>query len=281
MKNIVSFDNDVQCYSCNLNGFFCYTPQGADYYTCPLCRNYDFKNGSYIFDKDLYDKYFDNKDLYDKNSINDNENNTCDDENTIVDNENNTCDDENTIVDNENNTCDDKNTIVDNENNTGDDENNTGDDEHNTGDDEHNTCDDENTIVDEENNTEDEENNTEDEENNTEDEENNTEDEEISINDIPNFCDSCKIIFKVGCIHACNGCTDDCFNGHLVGKWKYKGEEYIGMPQFDTIDEWLNEINNIDIIEWICPNNGLHCTKGSYPKATYPEEYTICELKKN
>ncbi len=232
MKNIVSFDNDVQCYSCKLNGFFCYTPQGADYYTCPLCRNYDFKNGSYIFDKDLYDKYFDNKDLYDKNSINDNENNTCDDENTIVDDENNTEDDENTIVDDENTTEDDENT-------------------------------------------------TEDDENNTEDDENNTEDEEISINDIPNFCDSCKIIFKVGCIHACNGCTDDCFNGHLVGKWKYKGEEYIGMPQFDTIDEWLNEINNIDIIEWICPNNGLHCTKGSYPKATYPEEYTICELKKN
>ena len=166
MKNIVSFDNNVKCSSCKLNGFFCYTPAGADYDTCPICNNHDFVKGSFIFKKSLYRKYFgDNSDL----------------------------------------------------------------------------------------------------------------DENYENHD---FCDSCRILFYVGCRHACNGCTDDCYNGHLVGKWKYKGEEYIGMPQFDTIDEWFNEIKNIEILEWICPNNGLHCTKGFYPKETNPQYYVDCELKK-
>lgn len=45
MKN-VSCVNEVQkCYKCNLSGFFCYTPHGADYYTCPCCGEYDFVNG--------------------------------------------------------------------------------------------------------------------------------------------------------------------------------------------------------------------------------------------
>ena len=42
MKNIITFNNNVECSSCNLNGFFCYTPNGADYTTCPLCNNAEY-----------------------------------------------------------------------------------------------------------------------------------------------------------------------------------------------------------------------------------------------
>lgn len=49
MKNVISFNNNVTCYRCKLNGFFCYTPLGADYTTCSLCEKYDFYNGTFIF----------------------------------------------------------------------------------------------------------------------------------------------------------------------------------------------------------------------------------------
>jgi hypothetical protein len=74
------------------------------------------------------------------------------------------------------------------------------------------------------------------------------------------FCAKCKIIFVVGCKHA----SSNCYNGHLISKWQYDGEEYIGMPQFASIDEWYNELKNIKILEWICPNNGLLCCKESF-----------------
>jgi hypothetical protein len=166
MKNITSCNNLVQCYNCNKNGFFCTTPCGADYNTCPLCHNRDFINRSYIDDESMYIKYFGD---------------------------------------------------IDN----------------------------------------------------------------IELDDVfeeNSFCDSCRIIFKVGCTHACNGCTDDVYNGHLLGKWKYKGEEYIGMPQFDSIDEWFHEIKNIEMLQWICPNNGILCSKSSYPIKTHPKYYTVCNL---
>lgn len=167
MKNIVSFNNNVKCNSCDENGFFCYTPSAADYNTCPICSNYDFVRGGYMFGNALYIKYFGDDIDLDK------------------------------------------------------------------------------------------------------------------VYENYNFCGSCRILFSVGCIHACNGCTNDCYNGHLVSKWKYKGEEYTGMPQFDSIDEWYSEIKNIEILEWKCPNDGLHCTKGSYPKVKYPQYYGYCKLNKN
>lgn len=85
-------------------------------------------------------------------------------------------------------------------------------------------------------------------------------------------------MFQFGCTHACNGCTDDTYNGHLIGKWKYKENEYIGMPQFESIDEWSNEINNIEIIDWVCPNNGLICKTPVYPIITHPEQYSSCDI---
>ena len=51
MKNILSnsLETNAVCYGCNLTGFLCTTPSGADYTTCPCCRQMDFKNESAPF----------------------------------------------------------------------------------------------------------------------------------------------------------------------------------------------------------------------------------------
>lgn len=143
MRNIELADlfTRIKCFKCNTNGFYCETPQGADYNTCPLCGHHDFYQGSYIYNKKLHEKYFglnidDNEEDYLKYS----------------------------------------------------------------------------------------------------------------------FCEKCKIIFDVGCVHGSNGCTDNVYNGHFISKYKYNNVEYIGMPQFDSIDEWFNEMPKIEILKWCCPN---------------------------
>lgn len=42
MKNGTNVSKTYKCYDCNMRGFFGYSPQGADYYTCPCCGGYDF-----------------------------------------------------------------------------------------------------------------------------------------------------------------------------------------------------------------------------------------------
>jgi hypothetical protein len=59
---------------------------------------------------------------------------------------------------------------------------------------------------------------------------------------------------------------------------KVTNEIFNGMPQFDSADEWIE--NNYEILEWCCPNNGLHCNKGYYPKEKYPQYYNTCYLYK-
>jgi hypothetical protein len=34
------------------------------------------------------------------------------------------------------------------------------------------------------------------------------------------------------------------------------------MPQFDSIEEWEEKVNTIEILEWICINKGFNCTTG-------------------
>jgi hypothetical protein len=46
MRN-TSIVNEVQhCYCCKRNGVFVYTPDGADYSTCPCCDSGDFLNNN-------------------------------------------------------------------------------------------------------------------------------------------------------------------------------------------------------------------------------------------
>jgi hypothetical protein len=42
MKNATTVNKMHYCYHCKLKGFFCSTPFGADYETCPCCGGYDF-----------------------------------------------------------------------------------------------------------------------------------------------------------------------------------------------------------------------------------------------
>ena len=154
MKNIIQFNSSATCYRCNLNGFFCYTPSGAAYNTCPVCCDDECNNDDWYWS------------------------------------------------------------------------------------------------------------------------------EEYKILEDANYCRKCRILYTIGCTHACNGCTDDCYNGHIVGKWKIISTNtiYIGMPCFDSELECQSNLNNIEILEWICPNNGLHCDKGSYPKTVFPQYYNKCSL---
>jgi hypothetical protein len=95
------------------------------------------------------------------------------------------------------------------------------------------------------------------------------------------FCEGCGIVFDIGCKYEVRGCTSDIYNGHFIGKWRYKEQTYTGMPQFSSLDELHNEFKNIDVLEWVCINNGTHSDSNvfySYDK--YPQYYKPCNLKK-
>jgi len=96
------------------------------------------------------------------------------------------------------------------------------------------------------------------------------------------FCDKCKILFDMGgCIHSMDGCTDSTFNCHVISKWSNKltNEVFIGMPKFEDVADWMTNIINVEILEWTCLNNGLHCSGGYYPKSKYPQYYETCPNK--
>ena len=62
MKNIspTQIQCKSYCYDCKIKGFYNYTPQGADYYTCPYCGDYDEVN---FYDaNNKYDFLYDNDD---------------------------------------------------------------------------------------------------------------------------------------------------------------------------------------------------------------------------
>ena len=90
------------------------------------------------------------------------------------------------------------------------------------------------------------------------------------------FCKKCCILFESGCVHAVNGCTSDRYNAHFIRKWKHNNEIYVGMPQFDSIEEMYAEMPRIEILERICIHNGMNCEKAAYPKQTYPQYYSGC-----
>ena len=94
------------------------------------------------------------------------------------------------------------------------------------------------------------------------------------------YCYKCRIIYNIGCTHAENGCTDDELNAHVISKWKYKGEIYVGMPQFDSFDEYINEINNIEVLETVCLRNEGACEKASHKEEASPDSYG-CSLPLN
>ena len=56
MKNLVQLNTLSSCSWCKTSGFFCYTPDGADYHTCPLCTTNDFLRSTKL---QQYDEFYD------------------------------------------------------------------------------------------------------------------------------------------------------------------------------------------------------------------------------
>lgn len=92
------------------------------------------------------------------------------------------------------------------------------------------------------------------------------------------YCIKCNILFSLGCKREENGCSSSVYNAHLIGKWEYQDTVYCGMPIFDNVEEYFEKVEEIKILEMVCPNNG-HQEGGSYPKEKYPEYYQDCSLK--
>lgn len=88
------------------------------------------------------------------------------------------------------------------------------------------------------------------------------------------YCDDCNIIFQIGCEHCNRGCTDNVYNCHFIKKWKHKitNIEYDGMPKFDNVDDWFNNVNNVDVLQMYCPHKNNKCKKTCY------EINDICNL---
>ena len=93
------------------------------------------------------------------------------------------------------------------------------------------------------------------------------------------YCSSCRILFDEGCTHGENGCDSSTYNAHIIGKWEYKGETYVGMPQFDSQEELIKVIQDIKVLEVVCPNEGMgSCLNACYPKKTHPQYYKhVCK----
>ena len=157
MKNTCYVNNLFKCWFCQQKGFFCYTPEGGDFETCPCCGRNDFLNTSVNYKENP--KYKENPTKYD----------------FLFEDE----------------FQDDMRLIY-------------------------------------------------------------------------KYCDFCKIIFKLGCIHYNGGCTSNVFNCHFIKKWKHKDTniEYEGMPLFDDDEDWFNNVNNVEILEMYCPHNNNKCKKG-------------------
>jgi len=80
------------------------------------------------------------------------------------------------------------------------------------------------------------------------------------------YCNHCKILFDIGCVHYVGGLMSYVFNSHFIKKWKHNDSSivYEGMPEFDDEDDWLNNANNITILELNCPHNNEKCINTFY-----------------
>jgi hypothetical protein len=208
MKNITldKLNNNVKCYYCKKNGFFCYTPEGADFYTCLICgKNAYDESVSYVYSciytYDQLDHFTSLIDL----SLSEQTSDVLKKLSPGLLTE---------LIKGKK-----YNILHDN----------------------------------------------------------------LSNSNYHHYCENCKIVFEIGCTHGCNGCTSDVYNGHIVGKWKYGKEIYVGMPQFDCLNDYLDNISNIEILKWVCPNNGKisSCSASHYPKLKYPKYYSLCNLDSN
>lgn len=76
------------------------------------------------------------------------------------------------------------------------------------------------------------------------------------------LCLKCLIVFKKGDIHYKDN-KNKIINSKFIRKWMYlpDGSIHIGMPKFETEDEFFSEIENIKVLEFVTPNNHWICEK--------------------
>lgn len=89
-----------------------------------------------------------------------------------------------------------------------------------------------------------------------------------------NFCINCNIIYNSGCVHS-SSYFDVLMNSHFINMWKLNNENkiYYGMPLFKNKEEYIENIDNLEILEWICPN--------SYYNSDSCNEHHIIRKKRN
>lgn len=100
---------------------------------------------------------------------------------------------------------------------------------------------------------------------------------EEEINKWYYYCKRCNIIYDLGCYHAINGCTDNIYYGKVVKEYKEKEKDnkIIGMPQFDSIQEYVTLIKQLELIwECKCKLNG-DCKR--CPNQKYKEFIKDCK----
>ena len=83
------------------------------------------------------------------------------------------------------------------------------------------------------------------------------------------YCNYCNIIYKQGCLHK-EEYLDHILNCHFIKRWRNKSNniEYFGMPQFENIDDWFNNVNDVEVLELYCPHKGAICSKDSRNKSS-------------
>lgn len=79
------------------------------------------------------------------------------------------------------------------------------------------------------------------------------------------YCEGCRIPFGNACCHGRHSRLDGVGNAHLIGRWKYQGEEHVGLPQFDSVEEWCQKADQVEVLEWRCPNQGRCCSRSEIP----------------
>ena len=96
-------------------------------------------------------------------------------------------------------------------------------------------------------------------------------------------CDRCRILFKSGCYHYSSSSgikEEDIDNAHFIGKWSIIGHPkfnpeiiFYGMPQFESIEEYLEIRKYIKVVEEICFAKHSKCIQKDARKFK-----TKCEL---
>jgi hypothetical protein len=77
------------------------------------------------------------------------------------------------------------------------------------------------------------------------------------------YCANCNILYRVGPPHADPKCCSDSYNfGLLCTSYKIGDDEYEGMPQFNSYEDYIKMRHNMSF-NFTCPVPYFHCEHDS------------------